>query len=145
MQGLEQAVVLQPKDEIHGICSDRFTPVREAFLHNLRTCQDLGASVAVLVDGELVVDLWGGYFDDSYTRPWGRRSIAQGFSSTKTVTALCALLLADHGDIDLDASVASYWPEFAAEGKGGIPRPTPARSHRRAMRLGCPDDLAGPL
>lgn len=83
-------------------------------------CQDVGASVAVFVDGEPVVNLWGGHFDDSYTRPLGRHSIVQGYSSTKTVTALCALLLADRGDIDLDAPIARYWPEFAAEGKGDI-------------------------
>jgi CubicO group peptidase (beta-lactamase class C family) len=94
--------------------------VREAFAHNLATGQDIGASVAVYVDGEPVVDLWGGHFDATFTRPFERHAIAQGFSSTKTVAALCALYLADLGEIDLDAPVARYWPEFAAEGKGGI-------------------------
>jgi CubicO group peptidase (beta-lactamase class C family) len=120
MKGIEEVAVLQTKFEIHGTCADRFAPVREAFAHNLATCQDIGASVAVFIDGEPVVDLWGGHFDATFTRPFERHSIAQGFSSTKTVAALCALLLADLGEIDLDAPVARYWPEFAAEGKGGI-------------------------
>ena len=73
-----------------------------------------------MVDGEPVVDLWGGYFDDTFTRTWSEHTIANGFSSTKTMTALCALVLADRGQLDLDAPVAEYWPEFAAAGKGGV-------------------------
>jgi CubicO group peptidase (beta-lactamase class C family) len=117
---VEGAQAVQSKVQIEGTCSDRFASVYEAFAHNLATGQDIGASVAVLVDGEPVVDLWGGHFDGTYTRPWDRHTIAQGFSSTKTVTALCALVLADRGELDLDAPVATYWPEFAAEGKGSI-------------------------
>ncbi len=115
-----EAAVMHAKVEIKGTCSERFAPVREAFAHNLESGQDVGASVAVFVDGEPVVDLWGGHFDGTYTRPYERDTIAQGYSSTKTVTGLCALYLADRGEIDLDAPVAKYWPEFAAEGKGGI-------------------------
>jgi CubicO group peptidase (beta-lactamase class C family) len=66
------------------------------------------------------VDLWGGYFDGTYTRPFGPDTLVQGYSSTKTVAALCMLVLADRGGVDLDAPVARYWPEFAAEGKDGI-------------------------
>jgi len=120
MTDIKDATNVQSKVRIEGTCSDRFAPVRQAFALNLESGQDIGASVAVVVDGEPVVDLWGGYFDGTYTRPFGRRSIAQGFSSTKTVAALCALVLADRGELDLDAPVATYWPEFAAEGKGGI-------------------------
>jgi CubicO group peptidase (beta-lactamase class C family) len=94
--------------------------VRDAFAKHLDTGQDVGASVAILVEGEPVVDLWGGYFDATYTRPWERDTIVQLFSSTKTITALCALILADRGEIDLDAPVAKYWPEFAAQGKADI-------------------------
>jgi CubicO group peptidase (beta-lactamase class C family) len=115
-----EAAVLRSKVEIHGTCSHQFTPVREAFAHNLDSAQDIGASVAVFVDGEPVVDLWGGHFDATYTRQFERDTIVQGFSSTKTIAALCALFLADRGEIDLDSPVAKYWPEFAAEGKGGI-------------------------
>lgn len=120
MPRMEEIAVLPPKVRIEGTCTDRFAPVREAFTHNLCTGQDVGASVAVFVDGEAVVDLWGGHFDGTYTRPFERHTIAQGYSSTKTVAALCALLLADRGGIDLDAPVAKYWPEFAAAGKEGI-------------------------
>jgi CubicO group peptidase (beta-lactamase class C family) len=114
MKANDNIAVLHTKVEIHGTCDDQFTPVREAFSHNLDTGQDIGASVAVFVDGEPVVDLWGGHFDGTYTRPFERDTIMQGCSSTKTVTALCALVLADRGEIDLDVPVAKYWPEFAA-------------------------------
>jgi CubicO group peptidase (beta-lactamase class C family) len=120
MKTLESNSALQSKVQIHGTCHDRFAPVRDAFLFNLETGQDIGASVAVFVDGEAVVDLWGGFFDATYTRPIGPHTIVQGFSSTKTIAALCALLLADRRAIDLDAPVARYWPEFAAEGKADI-------------------------
>jgi len=120
MKAADNVAVLPDKIGVHGTCDDRFTPVLEAFKHNLDTGQDIGASVAVFVDGEAVVDLWGGHFDGTYTRPFERDTIVQGYSSTKTITALCALVLADRGEITLDAPVAKYWPEFAAEGKGEI-------------------------
>ena len=120
MNGLENIQGVQAKITIWGTCSEGFLPVREAFTLNLETAQDIGASVAILVDGELVVDLWGGHLDGTYTRPYERHTIAQGFSSAKTVAALCALVLADRGALDLDAPVAKYWPEFAAEGKAEI-------------------------
>src|SRR5215467_8313062 len=106
--------------DVHGTCPGQFDAVREAFAANLASGSDVGASVAIFIDGEPVVDLWGGYFDMSYTRPWERDKIVNGFSSTKTMTALCALLLADRGELDLDTPVAHYWPEFAASGKAGI-------------------------
>jgi CubicO group peptidase (beta-lactamase class C family) len=120
MSGTDNIAVLQRKVIVEGTCRDQFAAVREAFVHNLETGQDIGASVAILVDGEVVVDLWGGSIDATYTRRFGRHTIVQGFSSTKTVAALCALLLADRGDLDLDAPVAKFWPEFAAQGKGSI-------------------------
>lgn len=120
MQGMENIAVLHTKVEVQGTCDQRFERVREVFRNNLDTGQDIGAAVAVFVDGEPVVDLWGGYFDASYTRPFERDTIVQCYSSTKTVTALCALALADRGELDLDAPVARYWPEFAAEGKAEV-------------------------
>jgi CubicO group peptidase (beta-lactamase class C family) len=111
---------LEQFDQVEGTCDERFLPVRTAFAHNLDTGMDIGASVALFIDGEPVVDLWGGYFDATYTRPWERDTIVQTFSTTKTMTALCALLLADRGELDLDAPVVRYWPEFAAEGKSEI-------------------------
>ena len=76
--------------------------------------------MAVFIDGEPVVDLWGGYFDATYARPWERDTIVQTFSTTKTMTALVALVLADNGVLDLDALVVKYWPEFGVEGKSAI-------------------------
>jgi CubicO group peptidase (beta-lactamase class C family) len=81
---------------------------------------DVGASAAVYVDGEPLVDIWGGYTDAARTVPWERDTITNVFSTTKTMTALCALILADRGDLDLAAPVAAYWPEFAAAGKEGV-------------------------
>lgn len=120
MPRMEDIAVFVPKVAIEGTCNDRFAPVREAFTRNLCTAQDIGASVAVFVDGEAVVDLWGGHFDATYTRSFERHTIAQGYSSTKTVAALCTLVLADRGEIDLDAPVAKYWTRFGAAGKQGI-------------------------
>ncbi|MFC4535773.1 serine hydrolase domain-containing protein [Sphaerisporangium dianthi] len=102
--------------DIQGTCDDRFAAVREALAATLDD-QDVGASVAVYVDGEPVVDIWGGHADAARTVPWERDTITNVWSTTKTMTALCALILADRGDLDLAAPVAKYWPEFAASGK----------------------------
>lgn len=102
--------------EVDGTCAGRFDAVRAA-LGELLATEDVGASVAVYVDGEPVVDLWGGFADEARTRPWRRDTLVNVFSTTKTITALCALMLADRGVLDLDAPIARYWPEFAAAGK----------------------------
>src|ERR1700761_8930325 len=81
---------------------------------------DTGGSVAVFVDGEPVVDVWGGFADAGRTTAWQRDTITNVWSVTKTMTALCALILADRGQLDLDAPVARYWPEFAAAGKDAV-------------------------
>jgi CubicO group peptidase (beta-lactamase class C family) len=105
--------------DVHGTCDDRFGSVREALAASLDD-GDVGASAAVFVDGEPVADLWGGYRDADRTRAWERDTITSVFSTTKTMTALCALVLADRGELDLAAPVARYWPEFAAAGKEGV-------------------------
>ena len=105
---------------IHGECDDRFVAVREAFRANLVEGRDVGASVAVTLDGELVVDLWGGHADEARKRPWERDTIANVYSTTKTMTNLCALMLADRGQLDFHAPVAKYWPEFAQNGKAAV-------------------------
>ncbi|WP_165984385.1 serine hydrolase [Streptomyces sp. YIM 98790] len=106
---------------VHGRCDERFTAVRTAFEENFRARGELGAAVTVLVGGEPVADLWGGWADPGRTRPWERDTLVNVWSTTKGVTALCAHLLADRGLLDLDAPVAAYWPEFAAAGKENIP------------------------
>src|SRR5215471_2227642 len=103
--------------DIQGSYDDLFTAVPSA-LAELLEHGDAGASVAVYLDGEPVVDIWGGYADADRTVPWQRDTITNVWSVTKTMTALCALILADRGDLDLNAPVARYWPEFAAAGKG---------------------------
>ena len=105
---------------VSGTCPSRFDRVREVFVRNLCNGQDLGASVAIYIDGEPVVDMWGGFFDKARTRPWERDTIVNNFSTTKTMTALCALVLADRGDLDLNAPVKKYWPEFAQNGKEDV-------------------------
>src|SRR4051794_12271929 len=101
---------------INGSCDERFGPVRDALAAGLDRGADVGASVAVYLDGEPVVDIWGGHADASATRPWEQDTITNTWSTTKTMTALCALILADRGLLDLHAPVADYWPEFAAAG-----------------------------
>ncbi|HEX4198080.1 MAG TPA: serine hydrolase domain-containing protein [Caulobacteraceae bacterium] len=103
-----------------GFVRDRFAAARVAFESNLASGADVGASFAATVDGEFVVDLWGGWADEARTRPWEKDTIVNVYSTTKTMTALCALMLADRGELDFDAPVARYWPEFAANGKAGV-------------------------
>lgn len=106
--------------EIHGSYQERFEGVRDLFAEHFNNGADTGASFAVFIDGEPVIDLWGGFVDRDFTRPWQRNTIVNTFSTTKMMTSLTALLLADRGVIDLDAPVAKYWPEFAANGKQDV-------------------------
>ena len=103
--------------EIHGSCDQRFSALSDILSANIDSGADVGASVAVVHNGEMVVDLWGGWVDTNHSAPWGKDPITNVWSSTKTQMALCALMLADRGQLDLDAPVATYWPEFAANGK----------------------------
>lgn len=103
--------------QVHGHCDTRFTAVRTAFEENFRERGELGAAVTVIVGGETVVDLWGGWADAAHSRPWERDTLVNVWSTTKGPVALCAHILADRGLLDLDAPVAVYWPEFAAAGK----------------------------
>ncbi|MFE2215966.1 serine hydrolase domain-containing protein [Streptomyces canus] len=102
--------------DIQGTYDDLFSAVPTK-LAALLDEGDVGGSVAVFVDGEPVVDVWAGYADAARTALWERDTITNVFSTTKTMTALCALILADRGELDVDAPVARYWPEFAAAGK----------------------------
>ena len=106
--------------EIHGTCSDRFSGVRDVLSQYLDSGADIGASAAVFVEGEPVVDIWGGFADPDFTKPWERDTITHVFSLTKTMTAISALVLIDRGELDPDAPVARYWPEFAQNGKEGV-------------------------
>jgi len=101
---------------IHGTVDPGFEAVREAFARNFEN-GELGAAVCAYVDGRKVVDLWGGWADVARTRPWQRDTIACVFSAMKAMSATCAHRLIDAGLIELDAPVATYWPEFAQAGK----------------------------
>lgn len=106
--------------EISGDCYGKFQGAAEAFAANFASGEDIGASFCVSVEGEIVVDLWGGFADEAKTKPWERDTIVNVYSTTKTMMALTALMLADRGVIDLDAPVARYWPEFSANGKSEV-------------------------
>lgn len=105
---------------IDGTVTAGFEPVREAFAANFEQ-HDIGAAVCVYLDGRPVVDLWGGIADQDSGRPWERDTLQLVYSATKGVTATAAHLLVQRGELDLDAPVARYWPEFAANGKAEIP------------------------
>jgi CubicO group peptidase (beta-lactamase class C family) len=103
-----------------GTVEPRFSAVQEEFERNFAARGEVGASVCVTVDGETVVDLWGGIADPETQAPWTRDTIVLVWSCTKGATALCAHVLAARGGIELDAPVARYWPEFAKGGKDEI-------------------------
>lgn len=108
------------RDTADGFTHDRFAQVRGSFEGNLASGADVGASFCATLEGETVVDLWGGWADEARTRPWERDTIVNVYSTTKTMAALTALLVADRGELDFDAPVARYWPEFAANGKQDV-------------------------
>jgi CubicO group peptidase (beta-lactamase class C family) len=106
--------------DVSGTNDERFAGLRAAFAEQLHLGEDLGASMAVVEHGVPVVDLWGGFADEQRTTAWQRDTITNVWSITKTMTALAALMLVDRGELDLDAAVARYWPEFAQSGKAAI-------------------------
>ncbi|MEU3088994.1 serine hydrolase domain-containing protein [Streptomyces massasporeus] len=106
---------------IEGEVAAGFEAVREAFAANFSQHGDIGAAVCVYQHGRPVVDLWGGVADPETGRPWKRDTLQLVYSATKGATATAAHMLAERGALDLDAPVAKYWPEFATNGKAGIP------------------------
>ncbi|MBD5829602.1 serine hydrolase domain-containing protein [Janibacter melonis] len=105
---------------INGHTDPRLTGLRDALAAMVDSGEELGAAISVDLDGETLVDIWGGHADVARTRPWERDTIVNVWSTTKEVTALAVLLLVERGLVDLDAPVATYWPEFAANGKEGV-------------------------
>jgi len=103
--------------EIHGVCAPRFERVRDAFEQNFALHDERGAAVAAWVDGEPVVNLWGGSADAAGARPWREDTLVSVLSGTKGLTSTCVHHLAQRGEIDLYAAVARYWPEFGQAGK----------------------------
>ncbi|MFN8049981.1 MAG: serine hydrolase domain-containing protein [Acidimicrobiales bacterium] len=107
--------------EVTGFCAPGFEGVHEAFAANFAERGDVGGAVAVYLDGEPVVDLQGGVTEPGGSEPYGPHHLQLVYSSTKGATAICAHMLAERGLLDLDAPVATYWPEFAAHGKADVP------------------------
>jgi len=104
---------------IEGVCDPRFEAVREAFAANFEEASDpeWGGSVCVRVAGRVVADVWGGHVDAERTLPWQRDTLVNAYSVGKGILAILALSCVEEGLLDLDATVASIWPEFAANGK----------------------------
>lgn len=103
--------------DIGGTTSAKFASIKDEFARNFSERGEVGASVCISVNGETVVDLWGGVADPATDTPWERDTISIVFSCTKAATALCAHILVDRGLLKLHALVSEYWPEFAKNGK----------------------------
>lgn len=106
--------------EISGSAHPAFATLIAEIQQRLSTGEELGLSLFVDIEGDPVIDVWGGAKDAATQRPWERDTIANVFSITKNVTSLAALMLIDSGQLDVDAPVARYWPDFAANGKDKV-------------------------
>jgi CubicO group peptidase (beta-lactamase class C family) len=105
---------------VHGHVDERFSALSEVLDAQLESGEELGAAISVNLGGQTLVDVWGGYADAARTIPWGEDTIVNVWSTTKEITALAILMLVEQGLVDLDAPVATYWPEFAQHGKQDI-------------------------
>lgn len=106
--------------DLNGHCDSRFARVYESLATSIEAGEEIGASLCVNIDGEDVIDLWGGWRDREHSARWTEDTIVAVFSATKTVTSLAVLMLVDRGQLDLHAPVAKYWPEFAQNGKDKV-------------------------
>lgn len=106
--------------EIYGTNDPAFESVRELTQKQLSSGEELGLSLSVNIDGKDVLDLWGGHADVARTQPWKKDTITLVWSCSKVVTNLAAMLLVDRGQLDVNEKVATYWPEFAANGKENV-------------------------
>ncbi|MGW0331241.1 serine hydrolase domain-containing protein [Streptomyces sp. NPDC003011] len=106
--------------DVNGTVAEGFEPVRDAFARNFEVLGERGAAVVVYRDGRRVVDLWGGARDVDGTEPWQRGTAQVIRSATKGVAAAVPLMLYRRGELDLDAPVGEYWPEFKAHGKDRV-------------------------
>ncbi|MCX4781693.1 serine hydrolase domain-containing protein [Streptomyces sp. NBC_01264] len=105
---------------VSGTCDARFKTVLDVLEERLESGEELGASLHVDIDGEAVVDLWGGFRDVDRAEPWTRDTLTNVWSTTKAVTSLAALVLVNRGLLDVHAPVSTYWPEFGANGKESV-------------------------
>ncbi|MFW9988377.1 MAG: serine hydrolase domain-containing protein [Candidatus Odinarchaeota archaeon] len=107
--------------EIHGFCDDQFKAVKDAFKQNFKEDLEVGASFAATLNGKFIIDIWAGYSDAARTKSWEKNTIVNVYSTTKIMTIICTLMLVVRGQLDLDAPVATYWPEFAQAEKDKLP------------------------
>lgn len=105
---------------VKGFSADRFTELRSFFQQRINSGDDLGAAIAVNIDGRHVVDIWGGYTSADCSQPWEKDTIVNIWSSTKTIISFAILILVDRGLLGVNENVAKYWPEFAANGKENV-------------------------
>ena len=105
---------------VRGMCDPKFANVQAALEANIASGRDVGASIAVTINGEMVVDMWGGWVDEARSAEWQADTIVNVWSTTKTMAALSMLLLVERGSVDVDQPVAKYWPEFAQNGKENV-------------------------
>src|ERR1700742_3426486 len=105
---------------VEGVCEPGFEGVRAEFEENFRSRLEVGASVCVQVRGRTMVDLWGGIADPRTGQAWERDTVGVIFCTTKSAAATCVHLLAGRGQLDIDAPVATYWPDFGCNGKENI-------------------------
>lgn len=110
--------------EIHGTCPDGFGAVKDAFAANFSDApeglNEVGARFSLTVEGETVIDLWGGSADVAGTRPFTQTTLVPVFSSGKAVMSLLMAMLVERGLISYDDRVSRHWPEFAANGKDAV-------------------------
>jgi CubicO group peptidase (beta-lactamase class C family) len=109
-----------PGPKIEGTCDARFAGVKDAFMENFAEHDELGASVAVYLDGEPVVDMWGGFRDAARTKRWAKDTLCASFSVSKAFVSVMGHMLIDRGLLEIDKPVAHYWPEFAQNGKEDV-------------------------
>lgn len=105
---------------VQGYCDPKFEKLKSLLENGINSGEEIGASLAVNLDGKMVVDIYGGFKDEARTKPWSKDTIVNVWSSTKTISALAILMLHDRGLLDVNENVSKYWPEFATNGKEDI-------------------------
>ncbi|HYD49044.1 MAG TPA: serine hydrolase domain-containing protein [Terriglobales bacterium] len=129
-----------PAAPIDGHCDARFAAVRQAFSENFAARDELGAAVAIALDGRFVVDLWGGWADVARSKPWQRDTLVNFFSVGKALTSICVLRLVERRKLELDRPVAAYWPELGAGAQVTLRHILSHRAGLPAIRAPLPED-----
>ena len=117
---LSYKVKRSPENYIHGYVAPGFEEVKEEFIRNFTKRGENGAAFSVYYKGEKVIDLWGGYKDALTKKPWEENTKVLVFSTTKGIAAMCLAMAHSNGWLNYDEKVATYWPEFAQNGKENI-------------------------